>query len=190
MEGAEGSSPSITAFVENMLREKLELEASLSLPIERAQRALTPRPSENAPPISIVVNFLSYRMKEEILRTAWRKKGFLWRVKRVNIDHDYAPDVIRKHKEYTEAKKLLKEKNIKIQTPFSAKLRVFFPDVIRVYNTAEEATKDLADRGIPTPGTLMDRIQSFTWCTAGQKAERGQTRDKPNYKEKLQSFRR
>lgn len=184
----------MTTFVEDMLREKPELEASLSLQIERAHRALAPRPPENAPLRSIVVNFLSYRMKEKILRTAWRKKGFVWHDKRVNIDHDYAPDVIRKRKEYTEAKKLLKEKNIKFQTPFQAKLRVFFPDAIRVYNTAEEATKDLADRGFPItviqpPGTLMERIQSFTWRTAGQKAERGSTRDKPNYKEKLQSFR-
>lgn len=59
-----------------------------------------------------MVNFLSYKTKEDISRTAWRKKGFVWHDKRVNIDHDYAPDVIRKLKEYTEAKKLLKEKII------------------------------------------------------------------------------
>lgn len=68
----------------------------------------------------------------------------------------------------------VKEKMIKFQTPFPAKLRVFFPDAIRVYNTAEEATKDLADRGFPItviqpPGTLMERIQRLTWRTAGKK---------------------
>ncbi|RXN14948.1 putative transposase element L1Md-A101/L1Md-A102/L1Md-A2 [Labeo rohita] len=148
-------------FLEKMLREKLELQTSQSLQIEKAHRALAPRPPENAPPRSIVVNFLSYRMKEEILRTAWRKKDFVWQERRVNIDHDYAPDIIRKRKEYTEAKKLLTEKKIKFQTPFPAKLRVFFPDVTRVYNTAEEARKDLAVRGFPItviqpPGTLME----------------------------------
>lgn len=77
MEGAEGNSPSMIAFVEDMLKEKLELETSLSLQIERAHQALAQRPPENPPPRSIMVNFLSYR-KEDILRTAWRKKGFVW----------------------------------------------------------------------------------------------------------------
>lgn len=87
------------------------------------------------------------------------------------------------------------DKKIKFLTPFSAKLQVFLPDVIQVYNTAEEAMKDLADRGFPItvikpPGTLGERIQHLTWCMAGQRAEQGCTRDKPSYKEKLQSFRR
>ncbi|XP_039538832.1 uncharacterized protein LOC120486756 [Pimephales promelas] len=127
VEGAEGNSPSMIAFIGDMLREKLELDTSLSFQIERAHRALAPRPPENAPPRSIVVNFLSYRMKEEILRSAWRKKGFVWQDRKVNIDHDYAPEVLRKRKEYNKAKKLLKEKMIQFQTPFPAKLRVFFP---------------------------------------------------------------
>lgn len=38
-EEAEGNSPSMITFVEDMLREKLELETSLSLQIERAHRA-------------------------------------------------------------------------------------------------------------------------------------------------------
>lgn len=126
------------------------------------------------------------------MQTAWRKKGFVWQERKVNIDHDYAPEVLRNRKEYNEAKKLLKENMIKLQTPFPAKLRVFFPDAIRVYNTAEEATKDLADG-------ISHHCHSAPWDTDGANStshlahgwyQRDRNRDKPSYKEKLQSFKR
>ncbi|KAK7939081.1 hypothetical protein WMY93_002407 [Mugilogobius chulae] len=36
--------------------------------------ALAPKPNSAAPPRSIVVNFLQYRVKETIIRNAWKKK--------------------------------------------------------------------------------------------------------------------
>ena len=63
------------------------------------------------------------------------------------VDHDYAPDVMKKRKEYTEVKKVLKEKKVRFQTPFPARLRVFYEEETRIYNSATEATKDMAARG-------------------------------------------
>lgn len=51
--------PTIKDFVENLLREYLQLPSTLNLHTERAHRALPP-------PRSIIVRFLSYK-KEEIL---------------------------------------------------------------------------------------------------------------------------
>lgn len=59
-------------------------------------------------------------------------------------DHDYALEILRKRKEYT--KKVLREKKY-TSKPFPAKLRVFYEGEICVYNTAEEATKDMVRRG-------------------------------------------
>ena len=57
------------SFVEKILEDKLSLPASMDLQIQRAHHVPTPRPErEGAPPRSIVVKFLSYRMKEEILK--------------------------------------------------------------------------------------------------------------------------
>ncbi|GAA6235639.1 uncharacterized protein LOC106533463 [Lates japonicus] len=134
-------------FTETLLREKLELPPSLHLRIERAHRALASRPPPDSPPRSIVVRFMSFRNKEEIIKIAWQKRGFEYEGRKVFLDHDYAPDVLKKRKEYTEAKKVLREKKIRFQTPFPAKSRVFYEGEIRVYNTAEEATTDMARRG-------------------------------------------
>lgn len=60
--------------------------------------------------------------------------------KKVFLDHDYAPEVLKKQKEYTEAKRVLREKNIRFQAPFLARLCVFYEGETRIYNTAEEAT--------------------------------------------------
>ncbi len=43
----------------------------------------------------------------------------------------------------------LKEKNIRFQTIYPARPRVFHEDVTKIYETVEEVMKDLADRGLP-----------------------------------------
>lgn len=35
-------------------------------------------------------------MKEELLKLAWQKRRFLLHEKRVNLDHDYVPVVLKK----------------------------------------------------------------------------------------------
>lgn len=66
-EGAEDNTESVAVFVEKLLREQLELPQTFVLNIERAHRALSTRPPNDAPPRSIVVRLLSYKCKEEII---------------------------------------------------------------------------------------------------------------------------
>lgn len=70
-EGAEGSS--MLDFVANLLRDALDLPPDMELHIERAHRALALKlpghPGDK--PRSIIIRFLRYRMKEEILHKAW-----------------------------------------------------------------------------------------------------------------------
>lgn len=54
-EGAEGNAQSMITFVENLLREKLDLSPSLELKIERAHRALVSQPPKDSSPRSIVI---------------------------------------------------------------------------------------------------------------------------------------
>ncbi|KAI4801778.1 hypothetical protein KUCAC02_019649 [Chaenocephalus aceratus] len=105
-EGAEENSPSVISFVETLLKENLELPPSSDLKIERAHRALGTKPPADAPPRSIVVKFASHRTKEEIIKTAWQKRGFVYKERQVNLDHDYSPEVLKKRKEYVEAKRV------------------------------------------------------------------------------------
>ncbi|XP_076580304.1 NACHT, LRR and PYD domains-containing protein 6-like [Chaetodon auriga] len=53
-----------------LLREGLELDG-VDINIERAHRSLGPPPPNEAPARSIVAKFLSFRIKEQILRKAW-----------------------------------------------------------------------------------------------------------------------
>jgi len=101
-EGAEDNAGSMVDFIDNLLRDNL-----------LAHRALVSRPPPDSPPRSIVVRFMSFRNKEEIIKIAWQKKGFVHEGKKVFLDHDYAPEVMRKRKEYTEAKKVLRENKIR-----------------------------------------------------------------------------
>lgn len=167
-EGAEDSSPSISAFIENLLRDKLDIPTSLDLSIERAHRSLGPRAPPEAPPRSIIVKFATAKVKDDILKRAWQKKGFTLAGKRVIVDHDYAPDVLKRRREYLEVKRVLREKKIRFQTPFPARLRVFYENNTRVYNSAAEATEDMANRGfrvtvIQPSTTWVEKIKSTMW---------------------------
>jgi hypothetical protein len=43
----------------------------------------------------------------------------------VFFDHDYAGEILKRRKEYTPIKKALKEKGIRFQTPYPAKMWVY-----------------------------------------------------------------
>ena len=111
---------------------------------------MMPKPPREAPLRSVVVKMSSYRMKEELLRVAWQKQGFQHLGKRVNLDHDYAPAVLKNRREYAEAKTVLKEKKIRFQTPFPARLRVFYQEGVVMYGSAEE--------GAPSVGNQTPRL--------------------------------
>lgn len=78
------------------------------------------------------------------------------------------------------------ESKIRFQTPFPARLRVFFEGETCVYNSTEEATKDKARRGFqvtvvkPTESGL-GRIKRLTW-------QASHTETEPGFKQKLQPF--
>lgn len=194
-EGMERNAQSMTTFIENLLREKLDLPQSFELQIERAHRALVSQPPKDGPPRSIVIKLRSFHSKEELIKIAWQKKGFMYEGRKVFLDHDYALEILRKRKEYTEAKKVLRDKNIRFQTPFPAKLRVFYEGETCIYNTAEEATKDMVARGLQvevakTAEDWIERIKRLMWTASRAKSGHGITETRQGYKQKLQAFRR
>lgn len=194
-EGSEDNAPSMIAFVDRLLKEKLELPDSAELRVERAHRALVSKPPPNAAPRSIVAKMASYRTKEEILKLAWQKRGFEYCGNRVNLDHDYAPEVMKLRRGYAEVKSVLKEKKLRFQTPFPAKMRVFYPEGNVLYGSVEEATEDMAKRGLPVtvikrPETFLEQIRRLSWRTERKTRGRVNGERSRDYREKLQAFRR
>lgn len=201
-------------FLNNLLKNALDLPRDRELGIERAHRALQPKPSNpEAKPRSKVVKFSSYRTKEEVLRKAWQRKKVYFNDTRFFVDHDFPLEVLKKRGEYVEVKKVLKEKQIKFQTPYPARMRVFYEDGTQLYQSATEATKDLVKRGFtvavvkPSVAIEQEEItakQLTTWQPVLKRRDRGEDQrygevagdaqpkkaSRSQYKEKLKQFRK
>ena len=200
-EKSEGEN--MMSFVEQLLKTSLGFSPDTALGLERCHRALTKMSTDpNAKPRSIVVRFASYRMKEEVISRAWGKKQVFHNNTRYYVDHDYPPAILKKRLEYYGAKKVLQREKIKFQTPYPARMKVFYSDETRMYQTATEATEDMVARGLQVDivpaATDPDQreIQRLsTWKVAGKKRNGSSVSSNAAKKPstgmaKLQNFRR
>ncbi|KAK1885755.1 LINE-1 type transposase domain containing protein 1 [Dissostichus eleginoides] len=66
----EGSEKNDTiGFISGFIRSSLQIPAEVDIRIERAHRSLLAKPKENtAPPRAIIVCFLDYRVKEQVIK--------------------------------------------------------------------------------------------------------------------------
>lgn len=191
----EDDSTSMNNLIEQLLKEGLGLSDE-PLQIQRSHRSLRSKLLALVQPRSIVANFLSYKTKEMVLRTAWQKRRSMWRDQRITLDNAYPPHMLHKHQEYAETCKLLRDKKVPFKTFHPAHPRDGLQGD-KIYHTAVEAIHDIAKRGFPitviqTPDTLLERIRQLTWKKRTRSEERRPQRPrvKVSCKKKLQSFRR
>ncbi|CAG5895804.1 unnamed protein product [Menidia menidia] len=144
-EGKEGNST--PQYIETFLRSQLQLPEDLDLNIQRAHRTLATKPPPDAPPRAIIVNFLEFSTKEKILREMWKKGKIQVGSSIIHFDHDYAPEIVKKRREYNVIKKALKAKGVRFQTPFT-NMRIHWESGTRTYSSAREAYNELKRRGI------------------------------------------
>lgn len=71
-EGEEGK------YVEKFIKIELPAPKDMDMKKQWAHQTLVPRLQPDAPPRSIVVNFLEFTTKELILTKAWKKKEVKW----------------------------------------------------------------------------------------------------------------
>lgn len=191
---SEKDAPSMCAFVEVLLRDGLKLDG-LEINIERAHRSLGPLPPKEAPARSIVVKFLSFRIKEQILREAWQKRGFTWNENRIKLDNDYPPLILKKRRDYAEVRKKLKENQIHFKTLYPARLKVNFEDGEKIYNTALEAIEDMSKRGYALkmtkpPESIQEQLKQLSWTRVTRNGGSNTANLGQSYKEKLRAFKR
>lgn len=193
-EGEEGES--VANFVENLIKRELKLPKDFDLHIQRAHRSLAPKPAVGTVPRPIIVNFLEFSMKERILREVWSKKITMGN-KTLSFDHDYATEIVQKRKEYITAKRALKEKGIRFQTPFT-KMRIFWDSGTRTYNSAKEVNDELTAHGLmkTAPATTAEdstpesRLRTAMQWRRNEGARRFSTAAALRAKGKLQEFQR
>lgn len=152
-EGQEGVS--VTQFIEKLLQSQLQLPEDFNLKIQRAHRALASKPPPGASPRAVIVNFLEFSTKEMILREVWKKGKIQVGTAFIHFDHDYAPEIVKRRKEYNAIKKILKDKGIRFQTPFT-NMRIHWESGVRTYSSAREVYKELKRRGFQVEEPVTD----------------------------------
>ncbi|XP_054872349.1 LINE-1 retrotransposable element ORF1 protein isoform X2 [Amphiprion ocellaris] len=171
-EGKEGKS--VQDFVSELLKTHIKLPEGVQLQIQRAHRALISKPAATATPRSIIVNFLQFQVKEMVLRMAWQTKIEL-DGKRLYFDNDYTSETMEKRKAYGPIKTALKERGVRFQTPYT-RMKIFWDNGLRIYDTADEAAQDLTRRGFKLTwtkrtdqrGSMEDRLaELMPWTRVG-----------------------
>ena len=85
-EESEGSN--VLEFVTKLIKSEVGPPvAEMDLGIQHYHRALAPKPPHAT---SLVICFLDFRVKEQVLHTAWRKKDVRYEGKRIYFDQDYS----------------------------------------------------------------------------------------------------
>ncbi|KAJ4927048.1 hypothetical protein JOQ06_014788 [Pogonophryne albipinna] len=114
---------------------------------ERTARC-SPKPKENtAPPRAIIVRFLDYRVKEQVIQQAWKQKT-TYEGRTIYFNQDYTNEVQKKRKQVRDVIKKLKDKNVKAQSPYPAQLKVFLASGTKIFTTLTEDAPMLRDMGI------------------------------------------
>lgn len=194
----ESEGTNLLEFVTRLIKSEVGLPLTdLDLGIQRCHRALASKPPHDAPPRSVVICFQEFRVKEQVMHTAWRKKDVRCAGKRIYFDQDYPPEILKKRKAYAGILRVLKAKGIRFRTPHPAKLKVFFDSGTQNYESAAEAAEDLKKRGfalesITEPGptaAARDLRRPATWEKAGGDRRR-RTADRERIRERLRSFQR
>ena len=65
--------------------------------------------------------------------------------KRLGFEHNFPAEVVKKRKEYTPLKRLLKQEGVPFQSPYT-KLRVHWEDGMKVYESAAQAAREINER--------------------------------------------
>lgn len=175
-EEAEGKE--MVPFMVEFFRTTLTLKDDVEIKLERAHRAIAPKPKTKASTRSIIVRFLDFSVKQAVLQQAWKQRDITFQGQKVYFDQDYSPDVQRKRKQVREVIKRLREKNIKAQSPYPAQLKVFLDTGVKVFPSLLEAQSFLKELGVAAEieerDVLERELTQDTWTTQDNRRKRKQ----------------
>lgn len=158
-EGAEGSQP--TMFMESFFTELFGASKLPSPPeIERAHRAPIPKPQPGAQSRPMLVRFLRFQAKEEILRLSRQQGQLLYKNSRVHIFPDLSAELRNRRNEFKSVKLKLHEAGLKFRMQYPARLIFSFDGSAHKFDSAAEASSFLNATVLPAlravPGTATE----------------------------------
>ncbi|XP_062919845.1 transcriptional adapter 1 isoform X1 [Mobula hypostoma] len=128
-EGREGDKP--IEFFQRWIPDVLQMEEGVrSIEIERAHRALRPKPKDDQYPRSILIKFLRFQDKERILQAAARvakdRKGpLIIEGNKVFFYPDISYELLKRRKKFNPVKKTLWEHGYQFTLRYPATLKIF-----------------------------------------------------------------
>lgn len=127
-EGIEGAGP--TVFFSKFLVDVLGNDVLSSPPeLERAHRALRPKPAAGEKPRPVIICFHKFQIKDTVIRAARRKRGELkYDGKSIYIYEDYCPEVLDQRAEYKEVMHQLYVLKLKPSLLYPARLFICADD--------------------------------------------------------------
>lgn len=138
-ERSEGSGP-LSAFLRDMIPKWLDLPADFpALDIERAHRSPTFVPnSRNPAPRSVLVRFLRFTDKEEILKVAL-KKTVSHNGSELRFYSDLSADLLQKRREFSTVGKALAARGLYRGFAYPARLRCLHNGKIKLFSDPKSA---------------------------------------------------
>lgn len=150
----------LVEFVKDLLTTTLNSLPDGDIRIERAHRALAPKPKNTESARSIVVKFTEFPVKEAILRQAWIQKQVMYKDKRIYFDNDYSPDLQRKRAHVRDVIRQLKTKNVRARSFYPAQLKISLDSGDKTFYTLTEAAPTLRELGIEMPVSEHDALET------------------------------
>uniref|UniRef100_H3A1B4 L1 transposable element RRM domain-containing protein n=1 Tax=Latimeria chalumnae TaxID=7897 RepID=H3A1B4_LATCH len=156
VEGVEGGNP--MQFLQSVLPDLLGLDKERHLEIERAHRALGPRPAPDQRPKAFIIKLLRFPTRELLLRTARLKGQLVWRESRISLCPDWSRDLQIKRQRFTEARRMLQDHNIKFGLFYPAILKITVNGETRSFTEPEEVKKFLSEPETSSSRELIDGL--------------------------------
>lgn len=137
-EGAERGTDMVL-FASGLLKEVMGDQVFQKAPeLERAHRALAPRPKDGQSPRPIIVCFHRYQEKERALRWA-RQHQLLYEGKPLRIYPDLSANLSKKRAAFKSVKAAFYERGIEFRLLYPARLRVSYEGESHIFDTPGDA---------------------------------------------------
>uniref|UniRef100_H3APF8 L1 transposable element RRM domain-containing protein n=1 Tax=Latimeria chalumnae TaxID=7897 RepID=H3APF8_LATCH len=141
-EGVEGGNP--RKFLQAVIPELLGLDKEVPLEIERAHRALGPRPAPSQRSRAFIIKLLRFPTRERILGAARVKGHVMWENQRISFFPDWSRDLQLKRQLFWEIRKILRDRKIKFGLFYPAVLKITHNGETLAFTDPGEAKKYLA----------------------------------------------
>lgn len=137
-ENCEGQSP--LTFMSEFLVKILNDDSFTKPPeLDRAHRALMPKPASGERPRPFILCFHRYQEKNRVLQLAIQKRQLMYDGKKIFIFQDLSPRLASKRNAFKKVKSLFYEKGIKFSMRYPATLLVNFEGSRFSFDSAESA---------------------------------------------------